>query len=153
MANHTTDFHAALGVFQGCLLVSVQADLYDDLLVAIREQTLQKVYAKTVKGVIFDMSAVRVMDTFVFNHLADTGKMAMVLGVETVFAGFQPGAVSALVDLSADTADINSFRSCEEALAYLTARFSSGVESANRSEQEDHHEDESDEYASVTAYA
>lgn len=158
MAPSSADFHAALGVFQGCLLVSVQADLYDDLLIAIREQTLRKIHSKTVKGVVFDMSSVKVMDTFVFKHLVDTGKMALILGVEAVFSGFQPGVVSALVDMEAETEMVNSFRTCEEALAYLTSCLSARqecdddecdvpVQSAGESECEN------DESAAVKRYA
>lgn len=107
---------AALSIIQGCLLVSVQPDLYDDLLTEIRERTLLKVYARMVKGVIFDMSAVKVLDSYIFNHLAETAKMTLFLGIRSVFSGFQPGVVSALVDMEVDTAVICSFRTCAEAL-------------------------------------
>ncbi|MEW6505811.1 MAG: STAS domain-containing protein [Chloroflexota bacterium] len=122
MRNHLPEgSQAALSIFQGSLVVSVQADLYDDLLLRIREGILNRVYAKTVKGVVFDMTGVRVMDTYVFNHLMNTGRMANLLGVQAVFAAFQPGAVSALVDLDIDSTALRSFRTLEEALEHLSA--------------------------------
>lgn len=157
MGYSSTDSHAALTIFQGCLLVTVQADLYDDLLVEIREQTLRKVHSKTVKGVVFDMSSVKVMDSYVFNHLADTGKMALILGVETVFAGFQPGAVSALVDMEADTTTVSTFRTCEEALAHLTLSAreepEDSEEDGSLSLSDDEQKNEAGEYASGKSYA
>ena len=112
----TSGSTVALSIIQGCLLVSVQPDLYDDLLTAIREKTLDKVYSGALKGVIFDMSAVKVLDSFIFHHLAETAKMIFFLGIRAVFAGFQPGVVCALVDMELDTTAICSFRTCAEAL-------------------------------------
>lgn len=153
MGYSATESHAALTVFQGCLLVSLQADLYDDVLAGIREETLRKIHSKTVQGVIFDMSTVKVLDTYAFKHLADTGKMAMILGVEAVFAGFQPGAVSALVDMEADTASVRTFRTCEEALTHLTAHLFASEETDNSEQDEDNPEIESDDSAPVMRYA
>jgi rsbT antagonist protein RsbS len=125
MANLLEGSKAAISIVQGCYVVSVQADLYDDLLVRIRKDILNRVYSKTVKGVVFDMSAVKVMDTYIFNHLVDIGKMTLLLGVKTIFIGFQPGAVSALLDLEVDTTNVMSYRTTEEAVEHLTATVSS----------------------------
>ncbi|MBI5589715.1 MAG: STAS domain-containing protein [Deltaproteobacteria bacterium] len=121
MENLPVGSKAAVSIVQGCYVVSVQADLYDDLLVRIRQDILNRVYSKTVKGVVFDMSAVTVMDTYVFNHLVDTGKMTLLLGVETIFIGFQPGVVSALLDIDVDATHVRSYRTIEEAVGHLTA--------------------------------
>lgn len=122
MKNLLIGSQAALSIVQGCLVASIQADLYDDLLVRIRNGILDRVHSKTVKGVVFDMSAVRVMDTYIFNYLADTARMTKLLGVEAFFTGFRPGVVSALVDLDVDVSAILSFRSMDDAIGYLVAR-------------------------------
>ena len=121
MDNPLVDSKAAMSIVQGCLVIPVQADLYDDLLERIRGDVLNRLYSKTVNGVVFDMSAVSVMDTYVFRHLVDTGKMAHLLGVEAVLVGLQAGVVSALVDLEVDTTSVRSYRTIDEAVAYLTA--------------------------------
>lgn len=125
MENSLVGSQAALSTVQGCLVVPVQADLYDDLLERIRGDVLNMVHSETVKGVVFDMSSVRVMDTYVFNHFVDTGRMTLLLGVAAVFVGFQPGVVSALVDLEIDATMVRAYRTIEEAVAYLTVDISS----------------------------
>jgi len=125
MENSLVGSQAALSTVQGCLVVPAQADLYDDLLERIRGDVLNMVHSETVKGVVFDMSSVRVMDTYVFNHFVDTGRMTLLLGVAAVFVGFQPGVVSALVDLEIDATMVRAYRTIEEAVAYLTVDISS----------------------------
>lgn len=121
MKNTSVGSQAALSIVQGCLVASIQSDLYDDLLMKIRRDILDRIQAKTVQGVIFDMSVVRVMDTYIFNHLADTAKMIRLLGVEALFVGFRPGVVSALVDLNIDTRAVRSFRSMDDVFDYFVA--------------------------------
>lgn len=112
----------ALSIVKDCLVASIQADLYDDLLMRIRKDTLYRIHSERVKGVVFDMSAVRVLDSYGFNYLADTARMTMLLGVEAFFVGFRPGVVSALVGLDVDTDTIRSFRTMDEVFEYLEAR-------------------------------
>ena len=112
---------AALGITLGCLVVTLQADLYDDLLERIRQGVLERIETQAVRGVVFDLGAVRVLDGFIFNHLADTARMTALLGAQAVFVGFAPGVVSSLVDLDVDTTSLHAFRSIEAGIAHLTA--------------------------------
>ena len=112
---------AALAMTMGCLVVTLQADLYDDLLERIREGVLDRIGSLAVHGVVFDLGAVRVLDAYTFNHLADTARMTALLGAKAVFVGFAPGAVSSLVDLDVDTTSLQAFRSLEAGIAHLTA--------------------------------
>ena len=134
----------ALSIVQGCLVASIQADLYDDLLMRIRKGVLDKVHGKTVKGVILDMSAVRVMDSHAFNHLAETARMTALLGVKTLFFGFNPGVVSVLVDLEVDATAIRTFRSIDDAIEHL-AGCPVPQENNEEQEKEDHLDLEEDE--------
>lgn len=112
---------AAVNTIQSCLVATLQADLYDDLLNRIRQSILKSVHSASLHGVVFDMSSVEVLDSFIFNHLADTAKMIQLLGANAVFVGFQPGAVCALVDLDVDITNIQMRRSLEEGIEYLTS--------------------------------
>lgn len=132
-----TGSQAALSILQGCLVVTLQADLYDDLLARARQSILESVHASAIAGVVFDMSSVRVLDSFVFNHLAATSRMIGLLGARAVFVGFQPGSVSALVEMDVDTSLIRTYRKMEEGIAYLTAA------AAPREQKEEDGDDES----------
>lgn len=150
MDNLLTGSQAAMSVVQGCLVIPVQADLYNDLLERIRGDVLNRLHSKAVNGVVFDMSAVRVMDTYVFRHLADTGKMALLLGVEAVFVGLQAGVVSALVDLEVDTTSVRSYRTIDEAVACLTAGSHSFQNGEDADELDDSMEPITDESESAS---
>lgn len=113
------DSETALSVVRNCLVVTIQSELNDDLLLRIRTDILQKVQATKVRGLILDFSTVRALDTFAFNSFTDTAKMASLLGVSIVFVGFQPGVVSALVDLGVEIADVDTALIIEDAFELL----------------------------------
>ena len=113
------DTETAMSVVRNCLVVTIQSELNDDLLLRIRTDILQKVQTTKVGGLILDFSTVRALDTFAFNSFTDTAKMASLLGVSIVFVGFQPGVVSALVDLGVEIADVDTALTIEDAFELL----------------------------------
>lgn len=113
------DTETAMSVVRNCLVVTIQSELDDDLLLRIRTDILQKVQTTKVGGLILDFSTVRALDTFAFNSFTDTAKMASLLGVSIVFVGFQPGVVSALVDLGVEIADVDTALTIEDAFELL----------------------------------
>jgi hypothetical protein len=68
----------------------------------IRADILQKIQASKIRGMLLDLSTVPVLDSPAFKILADTARMASLLGVASIFVGLQPGVVSSLVDLEVD---------------------------------------------------
>ncbi|WP_417069505.1 STAS domain-containing protein [Niveibacterium terrae] len=117
----TTGSPAATGMTQNCLVVTLQADLYDDLLDRVRQTVIDRIAVSLIRGTVFDLSSVRVLDTHIMNHLTDTAKVAQLMGVQTAFVGFRPGVVSALIDLGIEAQNIKTFRTVEEGVAYLVA--------------------------------
>jgi rsbT antagonist protein RsbS len=113
------DSETAMSVVRNCLVVAIQGELNDDMLLRIRTDILQKVRATKVRALILDFSTVRALDTFAFNSFTDTAKMASLLGVSIVFVGFQPGVVSALVDLGVEIADVDTALTLEDAFEQL----------------------------------
>ncbi|HON23706.1 MAG TPA: STAS domain-containing protein [Syntrophales bacterium] len=110
----------ALSVLRGCLIVSLSGDLNDESLTRVRQAVLNRVHHGAIKGVIFDMTGVAVLDTHAFAHLAETALMVRLLGSKAAFVGFQPGVVSFLVDMDAPLDDIVAFRSLERGMAHLS---------------------------------
>ena len=113
------DIETAMSVVRNCLVVTIQGELYDDILMRIRTDILKKVQATRVRGVILDFCTVRMLDSSAFNFLADTAKMASLLGATTVFVGLQPGVVSALVDLEVEMADVRAVLTMEDGFEQL----------------------------------
>jgi anti-anti-sigma factor len=108
------DSETAMSIVRGCLVVTLLGELYDDTLMKIRTDILQKIQAAKVRGMILDLSTVRALDSLAFNFLADTARMASLLGVANVFVGLQPGVVSSLVDLEVEIDDIRAALTLED---------------------------------------
>ena len=108
------DVATAMSIVRGCLVVTLQEELYAGTLTKIRTDVLQKIQATKVRGMLLDLSTVRVVDSPAFNSLADTARMASLLGAASVFVGLQPGVVSSLVDLDVDIDGVRAALTMED---------------------------------------
>jgi rsbT antagonist protein RsbS len=108
-----------LQLAQECVVASIQVDLDDRILSAFRNELLEFVRASGARGVILDLSGVTVMDSVEFQALRDTMRMARLLGAVTVVSGLQPGVVSALIDLGADTRGVEATATLDDAFARM----------------------------------
>lgn len=81
------------------LLVTIQVDLYDRLALDL-ESDLVKMVSKTgAKGILIDISAVSIVDSFMGRIIGNIGIMAKLLDAETVVVGMQPAVAITLVEL------------------------------------------------------
>ena len=87
-----------LQVSRGCVVASIQVDISDEVLASFRTQLLELLRSSGAAGVILDMSGVEILDLHEFEALQQTMDMAQLMGARTVFSGFRPGVVSALLD-------------------------------------------------------
>ena len=90
-----------LQVSRGCVIASIQIDLTDEVLRALRKDLLGQVRDIGARGVILDVSGVEVMDVDDFDGLRKTMEMARVMGARPVLSGLRAGVVAALIDLGA----------------------------------------------------
>ncbi len=95
----------AMHVTRGCLVVPLQTELYDDTILKIQDNILDKIRDTGLKGMIIDFSAVSVIDSFLARTISDTTKMASMLGATTVITGLRPGVVASFIDLDLDLGD------------------------------------------------
>jgi len=112
---------SALGMHTvgGFLVVPVNAELDDDYAVGLQKAILQKVKDTAAKGVLFDVSVLRIVDAYSFSVLTGTAKMVAMLGADVVFVGFQPGVASAVVDLGLDLGNIPTTITMDDGFAFL----------------------------------
>ncbi|MDX3916108.1 MULTISPECIES: STAS domain-containing protein [Olivibacter] len=81
------------------LLVTIQVDLYDRLALEL-ESDLVKMVSKTgAKGILIDISAVSIVDSFMGRIIGNIGVMSKLLDAETVVVGMQPAVAITLVEL------------------------------------------------------
>ncbi|GAB6038475.1 hypothetical protein JCM15519_30340 [Fundidesulfovibrio butyratiphilus] len=108
-------------VLEGVLVVNAPDDCEDQAFAAMRRRVLADVHTQAARALVIDMSRVEMLDSTLFSILSETARMAGLLGARTVFAGFQPGVVSALIDLDVACSDIESALNLEDAFELLRA--------------------------------
>lgn len=117
-ADHDALRHG-MNTFDGVLVAHAPDGLEDEPLRAFQAGLLTRVHAGSPRGVVIDVSRVRLLDSSSFALLADAGRMAAMLGARVVFAGFQPGVVSALMNLDVDTESLVTAMTVEHGLELL----------------------------------
>jgi rsbT antagonist protein RsbS len=81
------------------LLVSIQIDLHDRMAQQLQQDILERISQTQAKGVLIDISALEMVDSFMGRTLADTARMASTLDAEIVIVGMQPAVAITLVEL------------------------------------------------------
>jgi rsbT antagonist protein RsbS len=101
------------------LIASVQAALTDADLLQLRDALVTQVGTFRSRGVIIDVTALDVMDSFAVRTLRDLAHMIRLRGAETVIVGIQPEVAFAMVQLGLTLAGVSTALDLEEGLAFL----------------------------------
>ncbi len=115
------------------LLVSIQVDMHDRLALTLQEDLTAKLAQTRARGVVIDISALEMVDSFIGRTLSNIAGMSKLLGAETVVAGMQPSVAITLVELGLSLAGVRTALSLERAIDILGAgtRDSNGDGSEN----------------------
>ena len=81
------------------LLVTIQVDLYDRLALALESDLINMVDKTEARGVLIDISAVSIVDSFMGRILGNIASMSKIMDAETVVVGMQPAVAITLVEL------------------------------------------------------
>ena len=81
------------------LLVTIQVDLYDQLALNLESDLVQMVKKTEAKGVLIDISAVSIVDSFMGRIIGNIASMSKILDAETVVVGMQPAVAITLIEL------------------------------------------------------
>ena len=100
------------------LIASIHAALDDTQLIRFQEDLVEQIGTRRAKGVIIDIAALDVLDSFGSSSLRDLAHMARLRGAVTVIVGIQPDVAFAIVKLGMDL-DIHTALDLEEGLTYL----------------------------------
>jgi rsbT antagonist protein RsbS len=82
-----------------CLLVTIQVDMHDRLATALQNDLTEKIVATKARGVLIDISALDLVDSFIGRMLNNIAAMARVLDAATVVVGMRPAVAITLVEL------------------------------------------------------
>ena len=105
------------------LIATFQAALSDEDLNQLRRGLLLQVVKLRSRGVIVDVTAMDVMDSFASRTLREIAHMIRLRGAETVIVGIQPEVAFAMVQLGMTLEGVATALDLEEGLAYLVQKF------------------------------
>ena len=101
------------------LLVSIQVDMHDQLALALQDDLTDKIAKTGAHGVLIDISAVEVVDSFIGRMIANIAAMARILDARTVLVGMQPAVAITLVELGLTLPGVRTALDVERGMALL----------------------------------
>jgi rsbT antagonist protein RsbS len=104
------------------LIASIQAALTDSDVMLLQDDIMEQVGRYRSRGIIVDVTALDVMDSFVSRSLRGIAHMTRLRGAETVIVGIQPEVAFAMVQLGMSMEDVYTALDLEEGLAFLEGR-------------------------------
>ena len=103
----------------GYLIASIHTALDDSQLARFTADLVQRIGSDRARGVVVDVAALDVLDSFASRTLRDIGEMARLRGATTVIVGIQPEVAFAMVQLGMDTGSVVTALDLEEGIAVL----------------------------------
>jgi rsbT antagonist protein RsbS len=104
------------------LIASIQSALTDADLLQLRDVLVEHVGRYRSRGVIVDVTALDVMDSFATRTLRDIAHMIRLRGAETVIVGIQPEVAFSMVQLGLTLEEVVTRLDFEEGIAYLNSK-------------------------------
>ena len=101
------------------LLVTIQVDLYDRLALNLESDLIQMVNKMGSKGVLIDISAVNIVDSFMGRILGNIASMSKILDAQTVVVGMQPAVAITLVELGLPLNGVRTALNVEKGMQLL----------------------------------
>jgi rsbT antagonist protein RsbS len=104
------------------LLVSIQIDLQDDIVEQLQEDLAGQIVANSATGVIIDITAVEIVDSFIGRMLSAVASMSRLFDAETVLVGMRPAVAITLVELGLSLNGVRTAINAEKGLRLLNGR-------------------------------
>jgi rsbT antagonist protein RsbS len=101
------------------LLVTIQVDMQDQMALALQDDLANKIASSGAKGVLIDISALEIVDSFVGRMLASISGISRVLDATTVVVGMQPAVAITLVELGLSLEGVRTALNVERGMELL----------------------------------
>jgi rsbT antagonist protein RsbS len=103
------------------LLVSIQVDMHDQLALGLQDDLTNRIAETSARGVLIDISALEMVDSFIGRVLANIAAMSRVLDAETVVVGMRPAVAITLVELGLSLPGVRTALNVERGMELLRA--------------------------------
>ena len=104
------------------LLVTIQVDMHDRLAMTLQDDLTSRIVAARAKGVLIDISALEIVDSFIGRMLGDIAGMSRILDAETVVVGMRPAVAITLVELGLSLPGVRTALNVERGMELLKSR-------------------------------
>ncbi|PPK99170.1 STAS domain-containing protein [Parapedobacter indicus] len=104
------------------LLVTIQVDLYDKLALDLEADLIKMVGKTNARGILIDISAVNIVDSFMGRIISNIGAMAKLVDAETVVVGMQPAVAITLVELGLPLRGVYTALNVEKGMDLLKSK-------------------------------
>lgn|SRR6185437_5713496 len=110
------------------LLVTIQIDLYDRLATNLETDLVHMVNKTEARGVLIDISALSIVDSFMGRILGNIGSMSKIMDAETVVVGMQPAVAITLIELGLELKGVHTALNVEKGMELLENKINSDDE-------------------------
>jgi len=118
------------------LLVTIQVDMHDRLATALEEDLTTKIVAVGAKGVLIDISALEIVDSFIGRMLDNIAAVSRILDAETVVVGMRPAVAITLVELGLSLSGVKTALNVERGMALIARRLEAEQEAEDGDEED-----------------
>jgi rsbT antagonist protein RsbS len=113
------------------LLVTIQVDMHDRLAITLQEDLTDRIASTSARGVLIDISALEVVDSFIGRMLGNIAAMSRVLDAETVVVGMRPAVAITLVELGLSLSGVRTALNVEKGMNLLQTSLRSPAEESS----------------------
>jgi rsbT antagonist protein RsbS len=110
----------------GFLLVSIQVDMHDQLALQLQDDLTGRIASTGAHGVLIDISALEIVDSFIGRMLGNIAAMSRVLDAETVVVGMRPAVAITLVELGMSLSGVRTALDVEKGMELLSLSVTAG---------------------------
>lgn len=118
------------------LLVTIQVDMHDRLAITLQEDLTDRIASTSAQGVLIDISALEVVDSFIGRMLGNIAAISRVLDAETVVVGMRPAVAITLVELGLSLRGVRTALNVEKGMNLLRASLRSPAEESSHGSDE-----------------
>jgi rsbT antagonist protein RsbS len=101
------------------LLVTIQVEMHDRLVMGLQDELTEQIVRHRARGVLIDISALEIVDSFIGRALGNIAKMARVLDADTVVVGMRPAVAITLVELGLDLEGVRTALNAEKGMEMI----------------------------------
>jgi rsbT antagonist protein RsbS len=109
------------------LVASIQTELHDKIAIQFKDDLLQRVYETKSRGLVLDLTAIDVVDSFIARIIGDLAEMAGLMGAIVVVTGLQPAVAITLVELGVEMREVVTALNLEKGIEMLREIVASGA--------------------------